>query len=139
MAAEVALVCAAAGLTILVFDPLVGLDLSVGRVAAGLVYLATLGLFYGWAALAVGAAVPSRALAIGIPAGAAAAAYLVNGLHGVAGWLDPFRFLSPFWLVGSSPLQGGVDGVGVLVVALVGLGILVAGSFLIERRDLETP
>jgi len=139
MVGEVALVCAAAGLAILVFDTLVGLDLSVGRLAAGLLYLATLGLFYGWAALAVGAAVPSRALAIGIPAGAAATAYLVNGLHGAAGWLDPFRFLSPFWLAGSSPLQGGVDGVGILVVALVGLGILVTGSLLIERRDLETP
>jgi len=139
VAVEVAAACSAAELIILAFDPLVGLDLSAGRLAEGLAYLAALGLFYGWAALAVGAAVPSRALAIGVPAGAAAAAYLVNGRHDVAGWLDPFRFLSPFWLAGSSPLQGGVDAVGVVVIGVVGVAVLVAGSRLIERRDLETP
>ena len=74
-----------------------------------------------------------------MPAGLAAGAYLVNGLHGLAGWLDPFRFLSSFWLVGSSPLGGGVDLVGVLVVLVAALVLLVAGSLLIERRDLETP
>ena len=81
----------------------------------------------------------SRALAIGVPAGLAASAYLVNGLHGLAGWLDPFRFLSSFWLVGSSPLGGGVDLVGVLVVLWVALAVLAAGAWLIERRDLQTP
>jgi hypothetical protein len=56
-----------------------------------------------------------------------------------AGWLDPFRFLSPFWLVGSSPLQNGVDGVGVLVVVVAGAAALVSGALLVERRDLQTP
>jgi len=82
---------------------------------------------------------PSRAPAIGIPAALAAGAYLVSGLHELAGWLDPFRFLSPFWLVGSSPLQGGVDRWGVLVVVIVSFAVLAAGSLLLERRDLETP
>ena len=81
---------------------------------------------------------PSRALAIGIPAGLAASAYLVNGLHGLAGWLDPFRFLSPFWLVGLAARRG-VNVAGVLVVLAVGLAVLAAGSLLIERRDLQTP
>jgi ABC-2 type transport system permease protein len=139
VAASVALVCAAAGLAFLVFDPVFGLELSFGNVVAAIAGLAALGLFHGWLALAVGAAVPSRALAIGVPSGAAALGYLVNGLHGLAGWLDPFRFLSPFWLVGSSPLQNGVDAVGTPVVALAAVLVLVAGAVLIERRDLETP
>ena len=41
----------------------------------------------------------------GIPAGYAAASYLVSGLHNLAGWLDPLRFLSPFWHVGTAPLE----------------------------------
>jgi ABC-2 type transport system permease protein len=138
VAGSVALVCVGAGLALLVFDPVFGLELSTGNVVQAIAELFVLGLFHGWLALGIGAAVPSRALAIGIPAGVAAGGYLINGLHGLAGWLDPFRFLSPFWLVGSSPLQNGVE-VGTLVVAAAAVVVLVAGAFLLERRDLQTP
>jgi ABC-2 type transport system permease protein len=101
--------------------------------------LAALGLFYGWLALAIGAAYPSKVLALGLSAATAAADYLVGGLHALAAWLNPLRVLSPFWLVGQSPLQGGVDWWGILVVlAAAGLA-LVAGALLVERRDLQTP
>jgi ABC-2 type transport system permease protein len=139
VAASVAIVCAAAGLAIALLDPLVGLDLALGNLVAAITGLAVLGVLHGWLALAVGAAIPSRALAIAIPAGLAAAGYLVNGLHGLAGWLDPFRFLSPFWLVGSSPLQNGVDALGTLVVAGAAVVALLAGAVLVERRDLQVP
>ena len=74
-----------------------------------------------------------------VPAAAAAAGYLIAGLHELAGWLDPFRFLSSFWLVGSSPLQSGVDGWGVLVVVAAALVALAAAMLLFERRDLKCP
>lgn len=139
VALEVLVVAAASVLTIAVFDPIVGLDIAAGNLLQAFLWLVALGLFYGWLALAVGAAYPSRALAIGIAAGTAAADYLVNGLHAVAGWLDPFRFVSPFWLVGSSPLQGGADLVGVAVVLVAAAVLLGAGALFVERRDLETP
>jgi beta-exotoxin I transport system permease protein len=139
MAVEVLLACVTSVAAILVFDAIVGLDLSLGHVAGAFVSLVALGLFYGWLSLAVGAAYPSRALALGIAAGAAAVGYLVGGLHELAGWLDPFRFVSPFWLVGRSPLQGGTDAVGVLVVLVAALVVLALGAFLVERRDLEVP
>ena len=137
--AEVLVLCAAAGVAMLVLDPLFGLDLSTGNIAAAAASLAAVGLLHGWLALAVGAATASRALAIGVPAGLAAAGYLVNGLHGIAGWLDPFRFVSPFWLVGSSPLQGGADAWGAAAVIAAGAAVLLAGALLVERRDLQTP
>jgi ABC-2 type transport system permease protein len=139
IAVEVLLACVAAGAAILAFDAIVGLDLSFEHVAGAFVSLLALGLFYGWLSLAVGAAYPSRALALGIAAGLAAVAYLVGGLHEFAGWLDPFRFLSPFWLVGQSPLQGGTDGVGVAVVLAAAIVVLAIGAVLVERRDLEVP
>jgi len=139
VAASVAVLCLAAGLAMLVLDPVVGLELSLGNLAEAILGLAAIGLFHGWLALGVGAAVPSRALAIGVPAGVAAGGYLVNGLHGLAGWLDPFRFVSPFWLVGSSPLQRGVDALGTLAVVVAAVVVLVAGAALLERRDLQTP
>jgi ABC-2 type transport system permease protein len=136
---EVVAVCVVGGVAIAVLDPLVGLDLSFGHLAAGVVLLGLLGVFHGWLALAVGASVPSRALAIGVPTALAAAGYLVNGLHGLAGWLDPFRFLSTFWLVGTSPLQRGIDAWGALVVLGASVVALVGGALLVERRDLQTP
>jgi ABC-2 type transport system permease protein len=139
IALEVVLACTAATVAILAFDALLGLDLSRSNVLAALLSLAALGLFYGWLALAVGAVFPSRALAIGTAAGTAAAGYLVGGLHELAGWLDPFRFFSPFWLVGSSPLQGGTDLVGVGVVVAAAVAVLALGALLVERRDLEVP
>jgi ABC-2 type transport system permease protein len=139
VAVQVAVMCVAAGLAMALIDPVVGLDLSLGNLAEGTVAVASLGLLFGWLALALGAAIPSRALAIGAPAGVAAAGYLISGLHGLAPWLDPFRFASPFWLVGTSPLRSGADLVGVLVVLAVAVLVLVVGALLVERRDLQSP
>jgi ABC-2 type transport system permease protein len=139
VAGEIAIVWLVGFVTLAALNVVVGLDLEYSRLAGALTGLAVIGLLYGWLALAMGAAVPSRVLAIALPAGYAAAAYLVSGLHNLAGWLDPFRFLSPFWLVGSAPLQNGVDGWGVLVVVATAVAALAAGSVLVDRRDLETP
>ncbi len=139
LAAEVVLFCAVAFGSLAVLSALAGLDLPTGRLAAALASLAALGLLYGWLALALGAAVPSKVAALGFSAGYAAAAYLVGGLHGLAGWLDPFRFLSPFWLVGQSPLQNGVNPWGILVVLAAALIALGAGAALVGRRDLQAP
>lgn len=139
VAGEVVLVCAVGFAALAVLNYAVGLELSLGRLAAAFGALAVLGVLYGWLALAVGAAYPSRTLAIGLATAFAAAGYLVNGLHALAGWLNPLRVISPFWLIGPAPMQNGVDGAGVLVVAAVAVAVLVAGSLLIERRDLEAP
>jgi ABC-2 type transport system permease protein len=136
---EVVLVSVATGAALVVLDPVFDLGLRAGNVLGALVTLAALGLAYGWLALGIGAALGHRALAIGVAAGTAAAAYLVNGLHELAGWLDPLRFLSPFWLVGSSPLQGNTDYAGVLAVAVLAATFLVAGALLAEGRDLQVP
>ncbi len=139
VAADTAVVAAAAFVALLVLDPISGLNLDLGRLALGVLGVALVALLYGWLALTVGAAGGGRGLAIGVPAALAAAAYLVNGLHGLAGWLDPFRFLSTFWLVGTSPLENGLRSWGVLVVVLVAAAVLAAGMGLFERRDLRVP
>jgi ABC-2 type transport system permease protein len=74
-----------------------------------------------------------------VPAALAAGAYLVGGLHELASWLDPFRYLSSFWWIGQSPLGSGVDYAHYLLVAAVALVVLGAAALLIERRDLQTP
>ena len=74
-----------------------------------------------------------------MPAALAAAGYLVAGLHDLAGWLDPFRFVSAFWWVGRAPLREGASVSGMLVVAVAAAAALAAAAYLIERRDLKTP
>jgi ABC-2 type transport system permease protein len=137
---ELAVFCAASFAALALASLAFGLDLPFGRLAAGVLGIGVLALLHGWLALAVGAAWPSRALAIGIPAALAAGAYLVGGLHDLASWLDPLRFASSFWWVGKSPLSNGTSWWHLLVVALAGVLVLAAAAWLIERRsDIETP
>lgn len=136
---EIAAASLAAGVAIVVLDPVVGLDVSMLNLIEAIVALAVLGILFGWTALAVGAAFPSRALAIGVPAGIGAAGYLVGGLHSLATWLDPFRFVSPFWLVGTGLLRNGADLIGVMVVGAVAACVLLVGAWRGEKRDLQTP
>lgn len=137
--AEVVAICACAGIALGVLDPIFDLGLSVGHIAQAVAGLALLGLLFGWLALAVGAATGKHGLAVALAAGIAAGGYLVSGLHTLAGWLDPFRLLSAFWWIGTSPLQNGIRGSGALVVALAAVAALLAGAALVERRDLEAP
>ncbi len=136
---EVAIFSAVVFLALALLDPVFGLDLPFGRLAAAVIGLGLLAVLHGWLSLTVGAAHPSRALAIAVPAAFAAFSFLVNGLHQLASWLDPFRFLSSFWWIGQSPLSDGVRLVGLLVVGLAAALLLAAAALLIERRDLEVP
>ena len=116
-----------------------GLDLPFGHLVGGVVGVGLLGLLHGWLALALGAAVPNRGLAIGVAAAFAGVGYLIGGLFSLASWLEPFRFLSSFWWVGQSPLSSGVTWWHLAVVAGTALALLLAASLLFERRDVETP
>jgi beta-exotoxin I transport system permease protein len=139
LAVQVVVLAAIAAVAIELLDPVFGLDLSFGRVLAAVAALALLGFFVGWFALSIGAALGNRALAVALSAGVAAGGYLVAGLHDLAGWLDPFRFLSVFWWLGSSWLENGIRGWGAVVVLLATLAALATGAVLVERRDLEAP
>jgi ABC-2 type transport system permease protein len=139
VALEVTIFCAAAYGALALASPAFGLDLPLGRLAGGVAGVGVLALLHGWLAIAVGASRPSRALAIGVPAALAAAAYLVGGLHELAAWLDPLRFASSFWWIGQSPLSNGVIWWHLGVVGLAAAATLLAASLLLERRDLETP
>ena len=138
VAVEVAAFCVIAYVALALASRLFDLGLPLGRLAGGLLGVFLLALLHGWLALATGAARPSRALAIGIPAAAAAAGYLVGGLHELAGWLDPFRFVSSFWWTGQAPLSNGVDYAHQLVLALATIAVLAIALILIGHRDLDT-
>jgi ABC-2 type transport system permease protein len=139
VAAGVVAVAIFSGAALAVLNPVFSLQLTFAHILAATANLILLGLFFGWLALAAGAATGKHGLAVALPAGLAAGSYLVSGLHSLAGWLDPFRVLSVFWWLGTTPLQSGIRGWGVLVVGVAAVVALFAGAALIDRRDLEAP
>src|SRR5690606_41095141 len=72
-------------------------DLAFRGIAGSFVGQMLLAVGFGSLALATGAGTGSRGLAIAVPAGVAAATYLVGSLGSVVSWLEPFKWVSPFY------------------------------------------
>jgi len=135
---ELAALAAAMIVTLLIAGPLADMSLDRPRMAAAVLAAALLALMHGALALAVGAATRHRASAIGVPAALAAVGYLVAGLAGLADWLSPFRYLSPFHYAGRAPLESGVDASGLIVLAIVTVVLVGAAATLFQRRDMAS-
>lgn len=136
---ELAAVCTAAFAALAILSPVLDLGLDLERLAGGVLGVWLLGVLYAWFALAIGGAHASRELAIAVPSAFAVFSYLIGGLHTLADWLDPLRFLSSFWWIGQSPLTRGVDYAHYTVVAAAAAVCIALATRLIERRDLRVP
>jgi ABC-2 type transport system permease protein len=113
------------------------LDLDVWHLATTTLGMGLLAMFFGLVALFVGAATGQRGLAIGIPAAAAAAAYLLNSLASVVSALRPWRVLSPFyWSVGDDQLAHGLGWGGAAILLGICVVALAAAVVAMERHDL---
>lgn len=133
---EIAAVAVTIIVTLLIGDALADLDLDAGRLVGATLGICLLALLHGWLAMLVGAATRHRSLAIAVPAGLAAIAYLIAGLHSLADWLDPFRYVSTFYYAGQSTLSSGVDWGHLTVLAAASVIVLAAAIAVFERRDL---
>ncbi|MEZ5145037.1 MAG: ABC transporter permease subunit [Acidimicrobiales bacterium] len=133
---ELVLVGLALFLTVVVGGALVGLELDVGRLAVATGALVLLGAVFAGVALVVGCVTGTKGVADGVAAGVGVASYLVSSLAGIASWLEPFRYLSPFWYATDGAMTKGVPAWHLAV--LVGLlAVLVAAAVgLFERRQL---
>ncbi len=100
--------------------------LGTGPLIGTTVGAALLGLDFGLVALAWGAWTGSRAGAVGVAAGLAAASYVVSSLAPVVHGIHPLRYGSLFyWSVGDDQLVHGLS-VRALVVLLLTGGVLCA-------------
>ncbi len=90
----------------------------------------------GTLALAVGAITGRRSIALGVAAGLAVAAYMLNAIGPTidAPWMET---ISPFaWFVGDQPLANGFDWTGLGLLALIPILAAPAGLWVFSRRDL---
>lgn len=96
-----------------------------------------LAMAFGAIALAIGAATGRRALAVGVTAGIAAGAYLLDLLVPAIDSIEFLQLLSPFhYYLGAEPMMRGLDVGNSLVLASIAAVAFGAAVLLFERRDL---
>ena len=116
----------------------VGMDLSMANLAAATTSSLLLGIAFGSLTFAIGAITGSRGLSVGVSAGTAVATYVINTLGTIVDFLEPVRWLSPFFYHGgNSPILNGLDPLHVLLLIIVILVPVIAGFFAYQRRDLR--
>ncbi len=112
-----------------------GTHISLGLVCAGVLGVWALTLFFaGVAALAAGAAHSPRAVN-GIALGTLVAMYAIDLAGRLADGLAPIRWVSAFRYYGA-PLRDGLDPASFVGLAAAGAMLVIAGAFLLERRDI---
>jgi ABC-2 type transport system permease protein len=113
-----------------------GLGLTPADVASGVVALGLLGTEFGVLGLATGAVTGRRAWAIGLPAGACLAGYILHIGGAFSQALEPWRPWSPFYQVlHEGPLGGGLPA-SYLIPFGVTVAVLLAVLPLWARRDI---
>jgi ABC-2 type transport system permease protein len=116
---------------------LVGMDISLAHLTAATLSAVVLAIAYGAIALLLGAATGRRALAIGVSAAAAVAAYLVNGLAPLVDGLEVPRKLSPFYhYAAGDPLRHGLAASHSLVLLAIATAATLLAPAAFARRDI---
>jgi ABC-2 type transport system permease protein len=110
----------------------------VGRLAAASAFVLLIAAVFGSLAVAVGAATGRHDLAVGVPAGGAALAYLVNGVAPLVSWLSTPAKVTPFYHYTSpAPLLHGFELDHALILAVPTVLLVALAAAMFARRDLR--
>ena len=112
------------------------MDVAFTGILAGATGLYLLVAGMGTVALAIGAITGRRAIALGVAAALAVAAFIFDAIGPVAD-ADWMTAISPFsWYLENEPLATGFDVRGLLLLAIIPVVFGTAGLFGFDRRDL---
>jgi ABC-2 type transport system permease protein len=137
LASEVAILALVLWLSLLVGVEAVGMDVSAIHLASATGSAALMAFAFGAIAFLLGAASGHRALAIGVTAAGAVAAYLVNSLAALVDFLEPVKSASPFYhYVASDPLRHGLALSHVTFLVALALIAAALAVLAFDRRDL---
>ncbi len=124
-------------LTVVACGPVFDLHPDLGHLTGASLLAFLLATAFGSIALAVGCLSGSKGLAIGVPTGIALVTFLVNMFQPSVEWLDPFRWISPFYYyAGDQPMVNGLHAAHALVLAGISVVALLVALWAFERRDL---
>ena len=122
--------------TLVVFNPVLDVGLSVVGVTAASIGMVLLALTFGALALMIGALTGKRSLAIGVAAGVALATFFINGLAPLIDSIEWTQRLTPFyWLLDHNPLVSGFQPELLVLLAVVVVFVAVA-VWGFRRRDV---
>ena len=135
--ASLAVITVAFVVVLIAFTRVFDIHVAVLHLVAGCVSAYVLATLFGGVALFAGCATGHRALAAGVAAAAAIAAYLLSSLATLVEGLRRFRPVSPFWWYsGHEPLRRGLEPLHVALLCAVTIVFVVASAVVFERRDL---
>jgi ABC-2 type transport system permease protein len=113
-------------------------DVSVSRILAATLACGALGLFHGAVAYAGAGAGGSRALSAGVAIAVLVVGYVASYLLPLSDALAGLRKLSPwYWAIGTQPVTDGISGWWMLLLVGVTAALVVAGTVVVNRRDLR--
>jgi ABC-2 type transport system permease protein len=139
MALGTLLLAVTAWLVTALAGPAFDLAVAVDGLTAAFLNLFLMALAFGTLALATGAATGRKGFAIGVASAAALATFLLKTFASVVSWLEPYRFLSPFYYyTGHDPLRNGFHALDPIVLAGISVAALVLALMTFEGRDLAT-
>jgi ABC-2 type transport system permease protein len=137
LAAELLFLALVLFLALLVGVRAFDLEVSTAHLAAATASAALLAFAFGAISLAAGAASGRTAAAIGVSAAGAVAAYLVNGLADLVGFLEPLQKASPFYhYAAPDPLHHGLSPSHALFLLGIAAVASVLAVVVFERRDV---
>lgn len=137
VAVEVVILGIVLFLALLIGTVAIGMDISVGGLAAATFDVVALAWLYGALAVVLGAAIGRRAIAGGIAAALAVLAYVVNGLAPLVEVLDALRPYSPWYrYADSAALTAGLDPVNIGVLLGITAVLVLISPPLLRRRDV---
>jgi beta-exotoxin I transport system permease protein len=116
---------------------LAGMDIAALHLGAAVVSALLLAFLFGGLALALGAAVGRRSVAIGVSAALAVLTFFVHSLAPLVDAFDTISRLSPFYhYAASDPLRRGLELGHVAFLAALGAATVVAAVVAFDRRDV---
>lgn len=113
------------------------MDIDAGSLAAATAASGLFALVIGALAFALGCLTGRRGPSLAISAAVALASYLLSGLAAIVEWLEPARWVSPFYLaIGRDPLRDGLSAGGTVALVAMAAVLVVAGLIGFARRDV---
>ena len=116
----------------------VDMDVSALRLAAATFSVMLLGVTFGALALAAGCFTGSRSTSVAVVAAVAVGTYFLNAASGIVGYMQPAKWLSPFYYYnGADPLANGLNPAHAAVLLATIAVLLGAGYVGLRTRDLR--
>jgi hypothetical protein len=123
------------GLLTFLGGTIAGTNISAGLVAAGVMGVWPLALFFGGAAALASGVLHSSRTVNGVAIGALVGMYALDLAGRLAHSLEPIRWASAFRYYGA-PLRDGIDPASFIGLTCVGVLMLMSGALLFDRRDV---